>query len=165
MREFFKNKAVTGLVVVATVILAGVAVFTAIKLYQLRDIQVTPTAPESQPIAQQESPPTATPTPCCANLSFALATPTLTPTQTPTPTQPLIAQASPTPTTQLTPTVTPTVTPTTTLTITPTPTTIITSTTTPTSAVELPAAGVSFPTIFAGSIGLLLILLSLFLAL
>ncbi|OGM18373.1 hypothetical protein A2686_04430 [Candidatus Woesebacteria bacterium RIFCSPHIGHO2_01_FULL_38_10] len=50
MREFFKGKLVTGLVVVATVILAAVAIFTALRLYNLRKESVTPTTP-SEPFA------------------------------------------------------------------------------------------------------------------
>ncbi|OGM21959.1 hypothetical protein A2863_02520 [Candidatus Woesebacteria bacterium RIFCSPHIGHO2_01_FULL_38_9b] len=51
MKDFLKNKFVTGVVVVATIILAGVAVFTAMRLYQLRNQAVAPTAPESEPLA------------------------------------------------------------------------------------------------------------------
>ncbi len=47
-----KKKIVTVLIVIATVILAGVAVFTAIRLYQLREEAVAPTAPTSEPAAQ-----------------------------------------------------------------------------------------------------------------
>ncbi len=46
-----KKKIVTVLIVIATVILAGVAVFTAIRLYQLREEAVAPTAPTSEPAA------------------------------------------------------------------------------------------------------------------
>jgi hypothetical protein len=51
MKDFFKNKVVTALIVTATLILAGVAVFTAVRLYQLRRQAVAPTSPESQPFA------------------------------------------------------------------------------------------------------------------
>jgi len=51
MKDFFKGKVVTALVVISTVILAGVAIFTAIRLYQLRRESVTPAAPESKPAA------------------------------------------------------------------------------------------------------------------
>jgi uncharacterized repeat protein (TIGR01451 family) len=46
-----KNKVVTTVIVLATVILAGVAIFTAVRLYQLREESVVPTAPESVPQA------------------------------------------------------------------------------------------------------------------
>ncbi|OGM05169.1 hypothetical protein A2715_03365 [Candidatus Woesebacteria bacterium RIFCSPHIGHO2_01_FULL_39_32] len=51
MKDLFKGKVVTALVVIATVILAGVAIFTAVRLYQLRREPVAPTAPESEPAA------------------------------------------------------------------------------------------------------------------
>ena len=51
MKDLFKGKIVTALVVIATVILAGVAIFTAVRLYQLRSQPVAPTAPESEPAA------------------------------------------------------------------------------------------------------------------
>lgn len=46
-----KKRIVTILIVIATLVLAGVAVFTAIRLYQLRQQSVTPTTPESTPSA------------------------------------------------------------------------------------------------------------------
>src|SRR3990170_5796224 len=51
MKEFIKGKFATTLIVIATVILAGVAIFTALRLYQLRKESVSPTSPESQPLA------------------------------------------------------------------------------------------------------------------
>ncbi len=51
MKDFLKGKVVTGVVLVATVVLAGVAIFTALRLYQLRRESVAPTAPESEPAA------------------------------------------------------------------------------------------------------------------
>lgn len=51
MKEFLKNKVVTGLVVVATIILAGVAIFTALRLYDLRKEAVAPNVPGSEPFA------------------------------------------------------------------------------------------------------------------
>jgi len=44
-----KNKLVTILIAAATIILAGVAVFTAVRLFQLRKQSVSPTSPESEP--------------------------------------------------------------------------------------------------------------------
>jgi len=46
-----KSKIVTFLIVGATLVLAGIAVFTAIRLYTLRNQPVAPTAPESEPSA------------------------------------------------------------------------------------------------------------------
>jgi hypothetical protein len=45
MKKLFKNKIVTVLVLLATLVLAGVAIFTAFRLYQLRQEAVAPTAP------------------------------------------------------------------------------------------------------------------------
>lgn len=44
--EFIKEKGTTILVITATVILAGVAIFTALQLYQTRQEAIAPTAPE-----------------------------------------------------------------------------------------------------------------------
>ncbi len=79
MKNFFKGKIATIIILLATFVLAGVAVFTAIRLYQLRQVSVTPGAPESQPRAE------ATPAPVACSLTFTLATPTPTPTPTPVP--------------------------------------------------------------------------------
>ncbi len=51
MKDFIANKLVTVIIVIATIILAGVAVFTAIRLYQLRGETVSPASPESEPAA------------------------------------------------------------------------------------------------------------------
>ncbi|QQS39009.1 hypothetical protein IPM62_00105 [Candidatus Woesebacteria bacterium] len=51
MNKFIKDKGATILVVVATVILAGVAIFTALRLYQVRQQAVSPASPESRPEA------------------------------------------------------------------------------------------------------------------
>lgn len=51
MKNFSKNKMATTLVIVATVILAGVAIFSAVRLYNLRTESVTPSSPESEPSA------------------------------------------------------------------------------------------------------------------
>ncbi len=80
------------MVIFATVILAGVAIFTAFRLYQLRQQPVAPNAPSSNPKADEA---TTTPISACS-LSFTISTgtptatpsgsPTSTPTTTPTPT-------------------------------------------------------------------------------
>lgn len=46
MKNLTINKIVTGLVVVATLILATVAIFTAFKLYQSRNTSINPTTPD-----------------------------------------------------------------------------------------------------------------------
>ena len=74
-----KNKITTIIVIISTLILAGIAVFTAVRLYQLRQVPVAPSAPESKPKAAANS----------CKLSFTLVTtstgsPTSSPTQSPT---------------------------------------------------------------------------------
>jgi uncharacterized repeat protein (TIGR01451 family) len=73
-----KGKIGTIIVVLITLVLAGVAIFTAIRLYQLRQQPVAPNAPTSQPQAAADQLP-----PAC-QLSFSLAlTPSPSPTATP----------------------------------------------------------------------------------
>lgn len=180
-----KNKITTVVIIIATVVLAGVAIFTAIRLYQLRQEAVAPTAPESKPEAGIEAisrctplsfevtcattTPTPTPKATATPTATAKATPTATATATPTPTPTATATATPTPTTGAgTSTPTPTTGP-----GTPTPTSTSISaaaTATPTSASlaeepSLPDAGISFPTIIGIGIGVLLLIGSLLLAL
>src|SRR5579864_6816257 len=52
MNTFVKKNIVTLIIVIATIILAGIAIFTAIRLYQLRQQPVAPNAPSSKPAAQ-----------------------------------------------------------------------------------------------------------------
>jgi len=169
MREFLKNKVVTILVVVATVILAGVAIFTALRLYQLRTQPVAPTAPE-RPRAEEL--PAAcgqlaftitaqTPTPTSRLTPTQGPTPslTLTPTQSPTPTQPPVGGTSPTPTSV------PSSTPTSVASSTPSVTQTQIAAASPTPGGEaLPSAGVSLPTIFGLSLGILIIMAALLIA-
>ena len=133
---FLKGKAPIFLAIGGTVVLAGIAVFTAVRLYQLRQQGVTPTAPE-QPQAQ---------------------IPTSTPTPTPSPTP--VSSLTLTPTGSLTPTVTPRLSPTASVSAAPTKK----PTATPTGT-SLPDAGVSLPTIVGVSVGLLLLTISVLLAL
>lgn len=68
-----KNKAITIIIVVATVILAAIAIFTAVRLYQLRQESVSPTAPESKPqaaISEQDE--TEAIPEACDNLVFTI---------------------------------------------------------------------------------------------
>lgn len=154
-----KKKIVTVLIVIATVILAGVAVYTAIRLYQLRQEAVAPTAPaepEAAALVIEE----------CTQLAFTIGEePTPTPTETPTPTPTPTGTVTPTPTGTVTPTPTSTPGPTATPTSAPTETPIAQATPTPTEAAELPEAGVSYPTIIGAGVGILLIIASLLLAL
>lgn len=54
--EFLKKHLTTVLMIGATVLLGGVAVFTAVRLYQLRNETVAPNAPQSQPAAFTDGP-------------------------------------------------------------------------------------------------------------
>lgn len=94
MEKLKKNWALI-LITIATVILGGIAVFTAVKLYQIGKKPIAPTAPLPAP-AQEISP---TPTPPCV-FTICIASPTPTATVTPT--------ITPTPTGKPSPTVTPT---------------------------------------------------------
>lgn len=51
MKKLFKNKVTTVFSIVAILALAGVAIYTAIRLFQTRRASVSPTAPESKPQA------------------------------------------------------------------------------------------------------------------
>lgn len=180
MGDFIKGKLFTIITVIITVILAGVAVFTAIRLYQLRQESISPTSPESEPEACEET----TQTISCTSLAFTLTevsptpniTDTITPTYSVTPTitntpTPTDSEVTSTPT--LTPTDTPlggsdpTATPTNTpnSTSTPTPTTQSGSVSPDSSGQALPDAGISAPTILGLFLGFLLITASFLLAL
>jgi len=134
-----KKRIVTILIVIATVILAGVAVFTAIRLYQLRNQPVAPTAPTSEPAAA------APVTEACTVLSFTVSAdePTASPTESPT--------ASPTESPTASPSGSPVGSPT------------AAPTGSPTTAPALPEAGINSPTIISLGVGILLIIGSLLL--
>jgi cytoskeletal protein RodZ len=188
MKKLFKNKLATVALVIITIALAGVAVFTAIRLYQLRQESVSPTTPSEPEATGQDITPIAcesvaftistenTPTPTGTVTLTPSPTPTQTPTNTPTgsptetPTGTLTPTQSPTPTDKpiggTSPTSTPTPTATATQTSTPTPTTggeISAVSPTPGGS-ALPDAGVSLPTLMGFAVGLLLILGALLLA-
>lgn len=182
-----KNKAVSIVILVITLLLAGVAIFTAVRLYQLRQESVAPTAPESEPAAAAPE--------SCSSLSFTIGEPTDTPTNTitTTPTVKDCAQSCaassecksglicsngscrnpscsaetdcvcPTATTTTTTTPTATSTVTSTITATATSTSTVTSTITPTAT--LPEAGIPAPTVFGISFGVLLLIIAVALAL
>jgi hypothetical protein len=87
MKNLFKGKLGTALILTVTMILAGVAIFTAVRLYQLGNQPVAPNVPSSIPHAQEVTA-TATPTPTpsgVCTLSFTITTSTPTPTPTPVP--------------------------------------------------------------------------------
>lgn len=75
-----KNKFTVIGIILTTVILAGVAIFTAMRLYQTRTAPVAPNVPSSKPKAQE----VATTAPNACQLSFTLTTTTPTPTSTAT---------------------------------------------------------------------------------
>jgi hypothetical protein len=142
-----RKKIATISIIVATVILAGIAVFTAVRLYNLRQEAVAPTAPQSEPAAAAPD------VQSCDLLTFTLQTPTSTPSGTPT--------GTPTSTPSGTPTDIPSGTPTDTPTGTATPTS--TATATPTDEPEIPDAGVSLPTLLSAGLGIVAIIFSLLL--
>lgn len=55
MKNFIKGKLGTALIIVVTLVLAGIAVFTAYRLYELRQQPVAPNVPSSMPKAQEDT--------------------------------------------------------------------------------------------------------------
>lgn len=177
MKEFFRNKFSIIVVIISTLVLAGIAIFTAVRLFQLRKESVSPAKPESAPQAQIED------YISCDALLFNITggTPIPTPTgtgintPTPTPTRtPGDGEPTPTPTPTGTDDATPTPTPTGTSATTPTPTTSGgTTLTSPGSSSQaqasseptLPESGISWPTIVGLGGASLILLISLILAL
>jgi len=168
--EFIKKHITTILIILSTIILGGVAVFTAVRLYQLRKEPVAPTQPKSEPSASQAQISYQAPN-ACTELAFALATPLptktpkATPTQTPKPTTTPTITPNPTPTPTATSTPVATQTPTASPSPSPTPTLMSQASLTPKpTTAALPEAGVGMPTIFGIGLGLLLILGAVLLA-
>lgn len=95
-----KNKYTIIGIIITTIILAGVAIFTAMRLYQTRDVAVAPNVPSSKPKAQEV-------TNTC-NLSFTLTIATSTSTATATATSTSTSSSSPTATATATGTASPT---------------------------------------------------------
>lgn len=160
------------LIAIATVVLGAIAVITAIKLYQLREKPVAPTAPESKPRAVSpqctlEFSLAVTPTPTPTGSLTPTPTPTgsLTPTPTPTATGTPGPTATPTPTGTPGPTATPTPTPPPGATSTPTPPGATATPTTYKAAVEIPVSGFSLPTLGAILGGIIFVVSSLLLIL
>lgn len=88
MKNFMKGKVATVVIVLATFVLAGVAIFTAIRLYQLRQQPVAPNVPSSFPKAAEVT---------SCTLSFTLdVAPTATPSGSPTASPSGTPTASPT---------------------------------------------------------------------
>lgn len=92
MKNILKGKVATVIILLATFVLAGVAIFTAVRLYQLRQTPVAPNVPSSIPRAADTT----------CSLSFTLAsitpTPTSTASATPTATATATSTATATPT-------------------------------------------------------------------
>jgi hypothetical protein len=80
MKNFLKGKFGTVMVLFFTLILAGVAIFTALRLYQLRQQPVAPNVPSSNPFAAEVTP---SPTPGACTLSFTISSASPSPTATP----------------------------------------------------------------------------------
>ena len=84
-----KNKYTVIGIILVTILLAGIAIFTAMRLYQTRDVAVAPNVPSSKPKAQE------VPVNTCS-LSFTLTIAASTATATATSTATSIATSTPT---------------------------------------------------------------------
>jgi hypothetical protein len=115
MKNFLKGKVATAFIIFSTIVLAGIAIFTAIRLYELRSQPVAPNVPSSIPKAAELNN-------CKLSFTITQETPTGTPTATPTGTPTATPTGTPTGTPTATPTATPTGTPGPTATPTATPT-------------------------------------------
>jgi len=159
------SKLGTILIIITTVILAGIAIFTAIRLYELRQEPVAPNVPESLPKAENVAPVNN------CSITFTISGPTESPIPTLTATPTTTAMATATPLTTLTPTPTGYIAPTPTATptkaaATPTSTSVSVNTTTPTpTEASLPQSGTGWPTLFGAGFGILIILGAILLAL
>lgn len=98
-----KSKITTIGIILTTIILAGVAIFTAIRLYQTREVAVAPNVPSSKPRAQEVSS-------CSLSFTLTLSTATATATSTATSTSSSSPTATSTATSTSTATATATVT-------------------------------------------------------
>jgi len=158
------SKIGTTLIILATIILAGIAIFTAYRLYQLRQQPIAPNVPSSYPKAESVS--------NCGPISFTISV--TTPTETPTGSPSAAPTVTPTPTGEATatptdiPTETPTATPAGTSgpTATATATAVVTSVATPApTEAALPVSGTSWPTLLGTGIGIFVIFGAILLAL
>ena len=158
MKGFLKGKVVTIAVVIATFVLAGIAIFTALRLYKLRQQAVAPTSPESKPSAQEVSTlPDTLPAQDSTRILVFTIEEVIAATPTPSPTPPPVGgpATSPTPTPTASPSPTPT----------PSPSPIAQASPSPTAEPALPPAGIGFPTVLGVGAGLALIIITLLLAL
>jgi hypothetical protein len=91
-----KKKISSFVILFATVILAGVAIFTAVRLYQLRQQAVAPNVPTSKPKAADNA------SSCLLTFTISVSStspsPTATSSSQPTPTATAVATVTPTPT-------------------------------------------------------------------
>ncbi len=161
-----KNKFTIIGIVTTTIILAGIAIFTAVKLYQTRYKIVAPNIPSSRPSAQEIGT-----TPSTCQLNFTISTTAIvenistgSPSSSPSPTATSTIKATGTASPTATSTATSTIKATGTASPTATSTTAV-KTSTPTTEPSLPNAGTTWPTIFGVGFGLLIIVGSLLLAL
>jgi len=147
MRKFKKSWYLI-LVATATLALGAIAIVTAIRLYQIGEQPVAPTAPTSRPraIETEEEEEERTPTQACTlnfNVQAAETSPSPSPTLSPSPSP----SSSPSPSPSLSPS--------------PTPSPRLSPS--PSPRVELPEAGIALPTIIATLGGIILILIGLLL--
>lgn len=158
MKNFFKTKFSVVLIIISTLVLAGIAVFTALRLYKLRQESIAPTAPESKPEAAGTAKPAPVPSVTrsdskCEVFSFTLAVdPSPSPSEEPIPSPSEYPSPSPSEQPIASPSEQPISSPTTYYT-TAEPTTTV-------SEVSLPEAGISTPTLFGIGIGSFLLITS-----
>jgi hypothetical protein len=169
MTNFIRKNTIAIIVVLVTLTLAGVAIFTAIRLFQLRQQPISPNVPESRPGAtdapsvdtscaevaftlEEESSPTPSATATPTSSASPSGSPTVAPTATPT-TPPIGGNPTPTPSSSSSPRPS----------VTPRPSTAPSSTPVATTP-SLPQAGVSAPTIMIGVSGIVLLLGAIILA-
>ncbi|MDP3918198.1 MAG: hypothetical protein Q8Q30_03430 [Candidatus Woesebacteria bacterium] len=177
-----KNKYTVIGIILVTILLAGIAIFTALRLYQTRDVAVAPNVPESEPEAATNlcklsfTISLATEPPVCIQVITPAKNPKTgeckefpTPCDVPAGWEKVNKCSTPKPTATATPTATPTATATATATATSTNTaTTVATATASTVAVatepSLPVVGITWPTLLGTGFGILVILGSLLLA-
>jgi len=150
MTEFIKNNKTAILISTVTFVLAGVAIFTAWRLYRMQSTAPQPSEAQEQEIVSTPNPITES----CEGLAFAITVNAqeTSPTPTPTATGTSISSSTATPT------------PTSTATSVSFGTDNPTSTPTNTPTTQLPDAGVSIPTLLGISFGGVLLLAAALLA-
>lgn len=136
MKENPRGKLTIAGIALATIVLAGIAVFTGVKIFQTRKENVSPIVPEAEPLAQA---PTLTPTSIPTPTPTPLLSPTITGSLTPTPARTASTSATLTPTKKVT--------------------------ATPSASATLPDSGISVPTVLGISLGVFLLIAGFLLAL